>query len=214
MRFFETQQRAFPLRLWFVFVALATGIGLLVYVLGGIALPLGVAVSMLLAATAARSAWQKASPGARSRVIQRARAGVIAGVCATIVYDLGRYGLISLVPLRFWPFDIFRVFGGLLVGADAPPLLLSAAGFIYHYANGIGFALAYLFFIKRPTIWTGLLWAALLEGMMLSVYPSWLNIQALYSEFVAVSVWGHILYGLTLGGLGRYVLLKGGGNDE
>jgi hypothetical protein len=38
-----------------------------------------------------------------------------------------------------------------------------------------------------------------LEAAMLTVYPGWLDLEAVMEEFVTVSVFGHLAYGTALG---------------
>ncbi len=133
--------------------------------------------------------------------------GFKAGILATVAYDASRYIIINVLHLTFWPFDIFSIFGALLIGAGAPAVLREATGILFHYANGIGFSIAFFFLFPRPGIRFGLLWALVLELFMVSLYPGWLGLAAL-DEFLSVSILGHFAFGATLGLVARIGLKR------
>jgi hypothetical protein len=68
--------------------------------------------------------------------------------------------------------------------------------------NGVGLGVAYALVVKRPGPISGVLWGLGLELVMALLYPSWLRIRAL-EEFLTISIFGHVVYGFTLGMLGR-----------
>ncbi|MFN2497163.1 MAG: DUF6789 family protein [Pseudonocardiaceae bacterium] len=184
---------------------LCTGAALVVYLVSGVSLLLGIAVVVSLTGAAALLIRRRLPVELRMVVAARVRWGAVAGVAATAAYDACRFVLVRLLDLQFWPFDVFTRFGGLLVGQSTSPAVVMAVGTAYHYANGIGFAVAYALFVRRPGIVTGLLWAGILELFMVSLYPGWLGLQAM-NEFLGVSVVGHIVYGLVLGSTTRILL--------
>jgi hypothetical protein len=184
---------------------LSTGTALVAYILSGISLLLGIALVGALTGVIAMLGWHRLPAGLRPTVVRRVKRGAIAGVAATGAYDVFRFAMVRLFDLQFWPFDVFSRFGALLVGESVSPPVVAAVGTAYHYMNGIGFGVAYVLFVRRPGIVTGLLWAAVLECFMVSLYPGWLSMQAV-NEFRAVSVVGHVAYGLTLGSVARVLL--------
>lgn len=163
-----------------------------------VSLDLGIALVGAVGVGAAALVWSRTGREGRGRLRRRAAVGVVAGLAATGAYDLLRLGVVTAFGMRFWPFDIFSLFGQLLVGSSAPPTVRLAAGVAYHWTNGVGFALAYVFLFRRPQVWTALLWALALELAMISIYPSWLHLKAL-DEFYTVSALGHLAYGSVLG---------------
>jgi hypothetical protein len=188
----------FRWRVWLAVLPLATGVGLVVYILAGISLWLGVGVSMLAGIGAAYIIWCGASPNIRSTIKRRALVGIVAGLVATLAYDLSRYLLVTAFHFTFWPFDIFPIFGRLLVGKQSSRIVLATIGWLYHLTNGTGFGVAFMFLFRKPNLLTGLLWAAILEFCMVTLYPSWLGLKAV-NEFLGVSVVGHVAYGAVLG---------------
>lgn len=196
---------------WRVLAALAPvagGVALLTYLLAGISFHASVTLAVVLGVSAICAALTQTRPTVRKQLLRRCRVGLVAGVLATIAYDGIRLAIVSAVPISFWPFDVFSRFGALLVGDDAPRELILFAGIAYHCFNGCGFAIAYVLLFRRITIGTGLLWAALLEVFMVSVYPSWLGLNA-WTEFLSISVVGHVAYGSALGASARRLLRAG-----
>lgn len=164
----------------------------------GISLRLGIALMVLVGLGVGALVLHRTPARQRPVVWRRVRVGIVSGALATASYDICRVLVVTTIGLRFWPFDIFPIFGQLLVGESAPPTVRLVAGVTYHAANGIGFGIAYLFLFSRLGILTGLLWAMALELAMISIYPSWLHLTAL-SEFLSVSLIGHAAYGSMLG---------------
>lgn len=193
-------------RLLLVGLPLATGGALLLYVLAGWSLLAALGVTAMVTAATAVYGWQRLGPFARAWARRRVLAGIVAGVVATIGYDVVRLALVRFGGFTFWPFDIFGVFGRALLGDVADPLLLRAAGVSYHLANGICFGIAYALVWGRRGVWTGLAWAMGLEALMVGIYPGWLKIDTLLGEFLSVSLFGHITYGLLLGSVARRLL--------
>ncbi len=188
------------------FVPLFTGIALIVHVVTMISLGLALIVLGVIVATAGWLVWRRLPDNARQEVLRRVGYGAIAGAAATPVYDLSRLIVVNLFHTAFWPFDIFPIFGQAIAGPQLSFSAATAVGVIYHYGNGIFFAIAYaIVFASRPW-WTGVLWALGLEALMLSIYPGWLHPKA-FGELVSISMLGHVAYGITLGSV-TYLLWR------
>ncbi len=138
--------------------------------------------------------------------------GAAAGVLATLAYDAVRWLLVTLLHWTFWPFDVFPIFGQAIGGTGLSSTQAIALGMLYHYTNGVMFAVAYTILFGTAGWWAGILWALGLEALMLSVYPGWLHPKA-FGEFVSVSMLGHVAYGAVIGSLGR-AWLHGSGRDR
>ena len=122
--------------------------------------------------------------------------------------------LSQLDPSPFDPFHAIQIFGQLLAGTNADPVLVAAAGTAFHLVNGTSFGVAYLFLFARDgaipvrrALLTGVGWGLFLETFQLTLYPGWLDIR-LYQEFATISALSHIAYGATLGLLARWVLRR------
>lgn len=194
-------------RYLFSLAALATGTALLIYFLTGLSLWAGIFVTITVSVTAIGLAWRLLNLVQRRVVLVQARAGLLAGLLATVCYDASRYIFVRAADFSLWPFDSFKLFGQLLVGTKLPEQVVLLIGTCYHIANGIGFALAYTFLFGMRGWKAGVAWAMGLELLMVSFYPGWLGLQAL-DEFLSVSVLGHVVYGATLGWCSRRLLLK------
>lgn len=178
--------------------ALATGIALLVYFLTGIALWLGLLVTVSLAFATSALVWRVIPDRQRQRLRRRASAGVLAGILATLGYDLSRLLLVRIADFSLWPFDTFRLFGQLFVGSALPSEVVLLIGIGYHILNGVSFALAYTLLFGQYGWKAGVVWAMGLEILMVSFYPGWLDLKA-FDEFLSISVVGHVVYGVILG---------------
>jgi len=187
-------------RLFLLVLPVAGGVGLLTYALAGVSLPLGMSVTALLGVSAVWAVLGRAPLADRSLLLTRLRIGLAAGLAATIAYDLVRIGIVRALGLSFWPFETFAIFGRLIVGERLPTPWPLVVGTLYHFLNGVGFAMAFVLAVRRPRPWSGLAWAMILEGLMLSVYPRWLRIRA-FDQFVLVSLVGHAVWGMVLGTL-------------
>jgi hypothetical protein len=188
---------------------LATGAALAIFILSGIPLPVAAAGVAAIGATAWFAAAFVLPRAAKRKLGLRVRVGFWSGVVATFAYDATRYGLVSIAALSFRPFHVWRLFGATFVGSDAPDELQIAVGALFHLSNGVGFAVAYALLVPRPGLITGLIWAALLELAMVSLYPSWLQLRAI-GEFLTVSIAGHAAYGSVLGLTARRLLRSAG----
>ena len=153
---------------------------------------------------------RRLDPSIRAPVVGAARAGALAGVLATLVYDAAKMARSQLDATPYDPFVTRVVFGRLLVGGEATEPLVSVAGWAFHVLNGTCFGVAYaLLFARgrwislRRALVTGIGWGLILEGFQLALYPGWLDIRA-YDEFARVSALSHLAYGATLGTATRW----------
>jgi hypothetical protein len=184
---------------------LATGAGLLVFILSGVSLPLSAAAVGAAGVLLATRAWRGKDEPGRNHIRRRIQAGIVAGILATIAYDLSRALLVRYAGFDFRPFASFRHFGQALLGTEETGPWVTLAGTTFHVINGVGFAVAYAICLGHRGIIAGIAWALLLELMMVSLYPGWLDIRAI-DEFLQVSVLGHLAYGSVLGFVSRRVL--------
>lgn len=191
--------------LFFAALFLSTGLALLVYIISGVSLLAAAILVGLIAAIIGKIAWQRSTTSDHVYLGRSLRAGIVAGILATLAYDLSRFLLIRITGIMFWPFDIFNIFGRALIGSGGPSELITVVGVVYHLANGVGFAIAFTIAFGRRGVLAGIVWALILELLMVSVYPGWLGLKAL-DEFVQVSVFGHLVYGSVLGFTARRLL--------
>jgi hypothetical protein len=184
---------------------LASGAGLVVYILAGVSLPLAVAALAALGLAVWAVLVPRLNAGLRMDVRRRVAIGAAAGLAGTLAYDAARYGTVALLDFSFRPFHVFELFGHLFLGPAAGHGAALAVGTLYHLTNGTCFGIAYLLVFRNPGVLSGMLWGAALELCMATLYPSWLRIQQ-FAEFLQVSAVGHLVYGAVLGALGARLL--------
>ncbi len=189
-------------------VTLTTGAALVITILFRTSLKLTLIAVFVVTAGLATASLRRAAPPVRRELLRRLRVGALAGVSATIAYDITRFGLVSLTSLTIKPFHALAVFGQMLVGEHAPAWAIAIAGIGYHVTNGVTFSIAYTLVVRRPSVLTGLIWAAVLECFMITLYPGWLNIEKV-DELALVSILGHVAFGATLGLTARMLLDEG-----
>lgn len=199
------QSRRRPTRRWLglALLPLGSGAALMVHILVPVSLGLALVVTGVIISIAGVLAWKRLPLAMRPEVLRRVRAGLLAGLLATLAYDLSRWVIVTVFHTTFWPFDIFPLFGRAIAGNGVSPDVATAIGVLYHYTNGLFFAVAYAILLAPRGWWTGLFWALGLETIMLALYPGWLHIQAM-NEFASVSLLGHLAYGAVLGTVSRW----------
>jgi hypothetical protein len=177
--------------------ALGSGAALVVAIVARTSLALTLAFFVTLGGVTVALWCLRVPAAARAEAGRRAAFGVLAGVAATVTYDLVRLAVVEVLRLRVHPYDTFYLFGELITGsAGAVDWVVGTA---YHYLNGILFAVAYSLLLSGRHWRFGVAWGLGLESLMLLVYPAWLNIHLLLLEFTVMSVAGHVGYGTTLG---------------
>lgn len=184
---------------------LLSGFGLVVFVVVGFPLP--VALVSGWAAIVLGVLWfeRVAPPERRARFHEVVRVGAIAGLCATVAYDLSRLVLVRLFDLDVWPFAAFGAFGDALLPGAGRQGWVRVVGGGYHLVNGVSFGIAYTGLFRRRGALVGIAYGLGLEAVMLALYPGWLSIEAL-REFTQMSLVGHVAYGATLGAVARRLL--------
>jgi hypothetical protein len=120
------------------------------------------------------------------------------GLVATAAYDAARVPIWVGGAITFDPFFTIQQFGQIITGYPVGSPTAIVVGLLYHYWNGFGFGVIYTL-VAGPAKWYyGLLWALFLEAGWLLALPPILHI-ALGLPLVAVSLFGHAVYGTVLG---------------
>ncbi len=201
--------QAITARHWLLLAALplASGAALIVHVLTSISLGVALVGAGIIVIGVGILTWMRLPSMARTEIVRRAEVGLLAGFLATIAYDVSRWLIVTLFHDTFAPFDVFPIFGHAIAGTNLSPTIATIIGLLYHYTNGVLFAVAYAILLAPRGWWTGILWALGLEALMLTVYPGWLH-PAPFEEFVSVSILGHVAYGSILGIFSRRLLAR------
>ena len=202
------------LRPLLAFGGVFSGVALLLNILGGVSLGLALLVMTTLLVVIFLFVLVVSSTESRSWMLRTVAVGIGVGFAATLIYDVTKTILSQLDPSPFDPFHVIQVFGTLLVGSASDPVLITMAGTAFHLVNGTSFGVAYLFLFARDgdistrrALLTGIGWGLFLETFQLTLYPGWLDIR-LYQEFATISAISHVVYGATLGLVGRWVLRR------
>src|SRR5438445_6624315 len=147
-------------------VAMMTGGALVVTVFTRISLSLTLTLAAVCIGTVGWWTWIGLPPASRPWLSERIRIGALAGVPATVAYDVVRFSVVKFTGFRIWPFDTFFLFGQAILGPGFSHLLTVAVGTTYHYLNVLCFAIAYSIFFTRRRFLYGVLWGLGLDASM------------------------------------------------
>ena len=125
--------------------------------------------------------------------------GAAWGLAATLAYDLVRPALMAAFGLDFDPYKAMGLFGQLATGRPEGDVVGLVVGWGYHFWNGISFGMMYALVLPRGGLTSGLVWALILQGLMMAVYPSFLEARLADPGFLMSGIVGHGLWGLLLG---------------
>ena len=131
--------------------------------------------------------------------------GGLWGFIATLFYDLIRPLLKLIFGFDFNPYRAMPIFGGLITQLEATNPLSIFAGWTYHFWNGITFGMMFALLAPKGGLLKGFIWALILQGLMMIVYPHFLKIRLEDPGFLMSGIVGHSLWGIVLGyGIKRY----------
>ena len=147
------------------------------------------------------------------RLFQAVTIGVVAGLVATVSYDIFRlpfvfakeWHITSVVP----PMALYKVFprfGAMILGQPLEQQSYSMAaqviGWAYHFSNGITFGIMFVAMVgcatRRNWFWAVVMAAGLELGMLFTPYPGMFGIP-LTPRFVWVTLTAHIIFGIAMG---------------
>lgn len=118
--------------------------------------------------------------------------GLVAGAIGTIAYDGVRLGL-SLIGLAHDPFRAIRLYGVVLAGDSWAG---TGIGWTFHVWNGLVFGAFYASLV-RNTLVRAVVWGLTLELLLVITVPRMLALT-ITTEFLRVSLIGHVFYGIGL----------------
>jgi hypothetical protein len=190
-----------------IVLAATSGVAILAYAFGSVPMTLSVpfvvmpTVLMLVCAVLLRQ-----------RLYSRFRAladlvwlGAWTGFLATVGYDVIRPVVQRALRFDFNPFAAIPVFGQLITGLPPESQTAVAAGWAYHFWNGISFGMMFALWRPKGGIAAGCLWGLGLECLMLITYPALLRLRLDDPGFLVTSIVGHSLWGALLGaGIARW----------
>ncbi|RMF82756.1 MAG: hypothetical protein D6737_00840 [Chloroflexi bacterium] len=139
--------------------------------------------------------------------------GILAGIALTIALDVVR---LTGFNLGYLPADMPQRFGlqimGLMPMRDQPTTTSTVVGYLYHFFNGIAFAVIYTTIFGRIRWWVGVLYAVLFVEVGMMTLPPMsqmtgyfgLNLgQGIWNGVFLTTLFAHIAMGLVLGGLAQ-----------
>ncbi|MFN8532893.1 MAG: hypothetical protein U0556_05050 [Dehalococcoidia bacterium] len=126
-------------------------------------------------------------------------AGALGGLIATLVYDAVRPPLVTAFGLTFNPYRAMPFFGSLMTGLETTEPLAIGLGWAYHFWNGISFGMMFALLRPQGGVIAGIVWALFLQGMMMLVYPSFLQVRLSDPGFLLSGIVGHGFWGAVLG---------------
>ena len=125
--------------------------------------------------------------------------GGIWGLVGTLCYDAIRPLLKWVLAFQYDPFRAMPIFGSLITGLPQTDSIAVAAGWAYHFWNGISFGMMFVLLRPRGGAVAGLIWAMTLQGLMMAIYPSFLQARLADPGFLTMGIVGHALWGIVLG---------------
>jgi hypothetical protein len=118
-----------------------------------------------------------------------------AGGLATLAYDIVR------IPVAHSGIPVFKAisyFGTVLVGVESPTVLSEAFGWAYHLTNGVSFGLMYVALVRKPRVYSAVIWGLMLEAVMLLTPYAEVFGYRRDAKFLAITIGAHMVYGLVL----------------
>lgn len=126
-------------------------------------------------------------------------AGAYWGLIGTLAYDTIRPILKWVIGFSYSPFKAIPYFGFMMTGLPVSNAWAITIGWVYHFWNGISFAV--MFAVLRPTggPLPGLVWALALQVIMMITYPNFLLVRLADPGFLISGIVGHSVWGLVVG---------------
>jgi hypothetical protein len=123
-------------------------------------------------------------------------AGVLGGIVATIGYDLIRTPFLAVGYRLFAPINSYGVLG---MNATHSSHATDTVGWLYNFANGVGFGVGYAVIALGRRWWWAIPWALGLETMtIVTPYADVYNLRN-QLDIIAIAYGAHVAYGVPLG---------------
>ncbi len=133
------------------------------------------------------------------RFAERTMIGIACGLLATIAYDLVRPVLVTIFQFNANPYKAMPLFGSRITGRPTDDGVAVLVGWLYHFWNGISFAVMFALVRPRGGWFAGLLWGLGLQIFTILVYPSFLEARLDDVGFMVTGLVGHSIWGAVLG---------------
>jgi hypothetical protein len=136
--------------------------------------------------------------------------GAVFGLLATGVYDAVRPLLKWIFHFAYNPYRAMPIFGMLITGRPESDPIAIAAGWIYHFWNGISFGMMFALLRPKGGAIAGWAWGLGLQCLMMIAYPHLLAVRLADHGFLAMGLVGHSLWGIVLGACLRKYWMRTG----
>ncbi len=133
------------------------------------------------------------------RFAARTVAGIACGLIATVAYDLVRPVLVWIFQFHANPYKAMPLFGSRITGRPTDDGIAVLVGWLYHFWNGISFAVMFALVRPRGGAIAGLIWGLGLQVFTILVYPSFLEARLDDVGFMVTGLVGHSIWGAVLG---------------
>lgn len=180
--------------LLFAFASLSV-LSLLLYFAGTLEFRQGAAWLLLVETVGIVAAWRWSASKDQNCVGDLLMRGLWAGGLATLAYDVVR------IPVAHAGVPVFKAisyFGTVLVGAESPTVLSEVLGWGYHLTNGVSFGLMYAALVRKPRVYSAVIWGLALEAVMLVTPYAEVFGYRRDAKFLAITIGAHVVYGLVL----------------
>jgi hypothetical protein len=139
------------------------------------------------------------SRGQGRELWRRLLLGLAIGFIATLAYDAIRWVAYTGLQMTFNPFAVHARFGELITDQPRTSTTAIAVGWTYHFWNGITFGAVYALLAGRAPWVVAVVYALMLEALMVAIYPTAWGISRTHQSFLFLSILGHVTYGVVLG---------------
>jgi hypothetical protein len=131
----------------------------------------------------------------KRQILTLMAAGIWAGSLATLAYDVVRTPVAHAgVPV----FKAISYFGTVMVGVPSPTLTSEVLAWAYHLSNGVSFGLMYAVLVRKPRVYSAVIWGLTLEAIMLLTPYAEVFGYRRDAKFFAITIGAHAVYGLVL----------------
>lgn len=120
------------------------------------------------------------------------------GLAATLGYDAIRPLLKAIIGFSYNPYRAMPIFGNLITGPPSTDGYAIAAGWAYHFWNGISYGMIFALMRPRGGPLAGVAWGLALQGLMMVAYPTLLRVRLDDHGFLIAGIVGHAIWGLIL----------------
>lgn len=178
----------------FIFCSLSI-LSLLLYFLGVVSFQRAAIYLLAIEIVGISTLWFSANVYGWRDVDGLLSSGLWSSALATLAYDIVR------IPVAHSGIPVFKAisyFGTVLLGVQSPTPLSETLGWAYHLSNGVSFGLMYAALVKKPRLYSAVIWGLTLEAVMLMTPYAEVFGYRRDAKFFAITIGAHAVYGAVL----------------